>query len=392
MKANIYRKAPVLTLILLALLFSSGSQALTISPPFTQANCADPTLALALASQADVDSFPCTTVAGDLVIGDRANPGAISSLSPGLANLTRVEGILKLDYLSPASLDGLDGVTHLGSLSISNADQLTDISALAGLNSLGPRNCQPGGAACATQMSIISSTITQFPAWNIAGGTALEQLTLRELPLADPTQLDNLPVPTNRLTLDGLPLDTDQPGQLAALNRIAAAAQGNVSLAGMAGVKALPSAPQTEAVELDDLAGIAPAALVSIRDIERITIQNGMPGLSGANPLSGLTGGTFRTLTLTNLVNVGTLADLSAVTSLEGLTLTRLAAFTNLDGLQNLTTLQTLRITDNPNLENLNALRGVTGTLDSVEVVGNSMLTDITGLAGITGVSTRLHV
>ena len=413
MKANTYQTAPILTLTLLALLFASSAQA-----AITPADCTDPTLTLTLRSQADVDSFPCTTVAGDLTIANKTT--TINSLSPGLDKLTRVEGELKLTDGSPASLDGLGNVTYLGSLEIKSANQLTDISALGGLSSLGPRNCKPATATdpvCDTQISITSSTITQLPAWNIAGGMALETLRFTDLPLADPTELDKLPVPKKNLTLIGLPLDTVQPGQFASLARIASAAQETVTLTGMVNVKALPAIPQTTSLEVEELglpdlnditpvafpaltrlnvinlAGIDPAELAPIRGIEDITLNN-MPGLTGPNPLAGLTGGTFRSLTLSNLSGVGTLADLSTVTSLEGLTILNLNALTDLDGLQNLMTIsQILQLSENANLQNLNGLRNVvTSTLETIDVNSNSKLTDITGLAGITGVSNSIAV
>ncbi|EED34107.1 conserved hypothetical protein [Luminiphilus syltensis NOR5-1B] len=406
--------------ILLALLFSSGAQAVDKTPPFTQADCADPTLNLIVGSQADVDSFPCTTVAGALTLSD-SSTSPIVSLSP-LNNLTRVDGQLRILLSVITSLDGLDNVTHVGSLSINNgtkSNQLTDISALDGLTSLGPRKCQPGVSSgdCLAELAIVSSTITQLPAWNIAGGTALEKLSLDGLPLADPAQLGDLPVPTKELTLGGLPLDTDQTGQLPALARIASAAQESVKLAKMAGVKALPAMPQTAILQVDELglpdlsditaaafpaltgvvvtnlAGIDPAELAPIRDIESITF-NTLPGLTGPNPLAGLTGGTFNALVLNSLTGVGTLADLSTVTSLEGLTIKDLDALTDLDGLQNLMTIsQTLRLQSNAKLKNLNGLRNlVTGTLEDVDVTSNNTLTDITGLAGITGVSNSVVV
>jgi hypothetical protein len=376
----------------MALLFSSGARA-----AITQADCTEATATLSLSSQADVDNFPCTTVAGVLSLSSSAtSTDPITSLSPGLDKLTQVDGLLKIDVDGITSLNGLGNVTHAGALSI-NEGLLTDISALGGLTSLGPRNCQPEAsltqsAACETQINIVSSKITQLPAWTIAGGTDLETLSLTGLPLADPTQLDDLPVPSLNLTLIGLPLDTGQPGQLQALERIAAAAKDRVTLTGMPNVKALPTPPPTSLVVLDNLAGITPTALSPIRNVEKINITNKMPGLAGPNPLAGLAGGTFSVLTLQALDNVGTLADLSTVTSLDNLIIVNNATLTDLEGLQNLTTIQRLTLRNNPTLQNLNGLRGLTGTVEFIEVIDNKALTDINGLAGITGVSDRVQV
>ena len=416
MKARTNLTAPVLTLILLALLFSSGAQA-----AITSADCTDPTKTLTLSSQADVDSFPCTTVAGALTLSDSSKDPFVS-LSPGLDNLTRVDGQLRILAIALTSLVGLDNVTHVGALSINNGskpNQLADITALDGLTSLGPRNCQPGvpSGDCLAELAIVSSTIPQLPAWNIAGGTALEKLSLIDLPLADPTQLDGLPVPTKELTLNNLPLDTGQPNQLTSLERIASAAQVTVTFEKMAGVMALPAMPQTPSLKISELglpdlsditptafpkldnfnvtnlSGIDPAELAPIRDIKTISIS-ALPGLTGPNPLAGLASGTFRSLVLTNLTGVSTLADLSTVTNLDSLNITNLDALTDLDGLQNLMTISGLiQLKDNANLKNLNGLRNVvTGTLATVDVDGNSTLIDITGLAGITGVSDSVIV
>ncbi|NEV62685.1 InlB B-repeat-containing protein [Thiorhodococcus minor] len=433
-------------LALLALLLSTGAQAARKGPPFTQADCADPTLTLVLNTQAAVDSFPCTTVAGDLEISIKR---AETILYLPLGQLTRVDGELLLSFSNigaPTSLDGLVNVAHVGSLSVKAAipgqpDRLTDISGLASLTSIGPRNCQPAldPADCYTTLALTSDEITQLPAWNIANDS-IEDLNVIGFPLTDRTQWDSVPVPSRRLSLSQVDLDTSQSDQLDTLKRLASQATESVTLQAISNLVALPAMPNAsrlrlgnvalpdllaitpaafpvlDGVALEDLAGISPAELAPIRDINIVTLT-GMTGLSGANPLSGLSGGGFSQLFLTRLSNVTTLTDLSSVTALEILQILDMDGLTDLAGLDNLTSIadqlwinkcdklenvdalsslasvgSELLVEENPALRDLNGLGGVSGTLREVQVFANPQLTDLSGLAGITGVSETVAV
>ena len=443
LKASTNLTAPVLTLILLALLFSSGARAAKKEPPFTQADCADPTLSLEINTQDEIDNFPCTTVAGDLNIS--VDFGQTITNLP-LNQLTRVEGKLQFSFAStgaPTSLGGLVNLAHVGSLSVKaritgQPDRLTDISGLASLTSIGPRNCQPAldPQRCFTTLALTSDEITQLPAWNIANDPNLEDLNVSGFPLTDPTEWDSVPVPSRRLSLIQVDLDTSQPAQLATLARLASQATVTVDLDAISNLVALPAMPNAsalrlidvalpdlsaitpaafpvlEAITLQGLAGISPAELASIRDIDGVTLA-GMTGLSGANPLAGLTGGSFRFLTLNLLSSVTTLTDLSSVTALDALRISDMDGLTDLAGLDNLTSIvndlfinkcdnlqnvdalsslasigRDLRVEENPALQDLDGLSGVvSGTLGELNVFSNPQLTDISGLAGISGVS-----
>ena len=441
----------LLPALILALALTSFASAALASnekvPPFTQADCTNPVLILTLKSQADVDSFPCTAVSGTLQIDPIKAP--INSLSPGLDKVTRVDGDLEIRFAktnAPTNLNGLNNVTHLGSLFIDAnisgmPDRLQDITALAGVTSFGPRNCQPiSTLGCSTRIYIKSSDITHLPAWSIANSAELKDIVLSDLTLADPTQFNELPVPADRLELRGVAIDTDQPAQFAALQRITAAASKNVELVNIPGIKQLPAMTKVESLDLialglADLGDITPAAfaalrliniiklpdidpteLAPVRDIPSIALSD-LPGLTGAAPLAGLTGGSFERLTLSRLSGVGTLGDLSAVTSLNALSIRSMAGLTNLDGLQNLTTITerlnieqnanlqnvdglsglasvglNVDVQANPALQNLDGLRNLTGTLRNLIVYRNGQLTDITGLAEISGISSNVFV
>jgi hypothetical protein len=379
----------VVALALATLLLSTGAHA------YTQADCVDPTATLVLAGQPAVDSFPCTSVAGDLDINTLNNP--ITSLAP-LSGLTRVDGRLSLNFTSarsPSTLDGLENLTHVGALSIkaltygqTGPEQLTDISALAGLSSIGPRNCQPflpkPNTECDTDLAISSDQLTQLPVWTIKDDPNLEVLSLTgALPLANPTDLDRLPIPTKTLRMDEVTLDTSQAEQLATLARLASQARtvtlsqltNLVVLPGMSNVRnlrmtdvALPDLsaitaanfPSLDRLSLNGLQQISPTELAPIKDIDFVALVR-MSGLSGANPLAGLTGGSFGNLILTGLANVTTLRDLLSVTALNALELTDMDGLTDLDGLQNLTSItEILSINKNDNLQNVDALASLT--------------------------------
>ncbi|NEX22035.1 IPTL-CTERM sorting domain-containing protein [Thiorhodococcus mannitoliphagus] len=446
MKMSPYAFRLAAVLALLALLLSTGAQAARKGPPFTQADCADPTLTLELNTQAAVDSFPCTTVAGDLEISIRRGE---TILYLPLDQLTRVDGELLLSFSNigaPTSLDGLVNVAHVGSLSVKadipgQPDQLTDISGLASLTSIGPRNCQPAldPADCYTTLSLTSDEITQLPAWNIANDS-IEELKVIGFPLTDPAEWDSLPVPSRSLSLSQVALDTNQPAQLDTLKRLTSQAQGTVFLQGISNLVALPAMPNAaslrladaalpdlsaitssafpdlDRISLDGLAGISPAELAPIRDINNVNLT-GMTGLGGANPLAGLAGGSFRKLILQSMSSVTTLTDLLSVTALDSLRIRDMDGLTNLAGLDNLTSIADelfinecdnlqnvdafsslasiggdLSVEKNPALQNLDGLSGASGTLREVNVFANPQLTDISGLAGITGVSETVAV
>ncbi|MEP0201323.1 MAG: choice-of-anchor D domain-containing protein [Halioglobus sp.] len=440
------------SLFLLILFFAAGANAGTsITAPFTQADCDNGAATLDLRSQADVDGFPCTAVKGDIFITPRApgspNGGPINSLA-GLTNLTRIDGQLRIVFYSgnaPATLAGLENVTHLGSLriesNISNApDDLKDISALGGLTSIGPRSCTSTTGVCQTSIAISSSDITQLPAWNIASATTLETLSIVGLPLIDPATLKDLPVPSLLLFLEDLPLDTSQVSQFEALKRLGIQAQDDVRFENMPKVTTLPIQPMVRNLALDRLGlldlsnlttanypalqnlrlsglnGIDGSELATVRDFNTLTLQE-MDGLSGGQPLAGLTGGTFKRLVLKQLSNVSTLTDLTSVTSLEQLEVANLNLLTSLDGLQNLAAVSKLldisensmllnidelaklksitgelKIQQNSALMNLDGLRNLTGTVTDILIFQDTQLTDIKGLAGIQGVSRNLYV
>ncbi|MEH6588295.1 MAG: choice-of-anchor D domain-containing protein [Halioglobus sp.] len=403
-------------------------------------------MTLILRTQNDVNAFPCATVAGGLYIYSKTS---ITSLSPGLDKLTRVGGLLELrvdNTFGPANLKGLDSLTHVGSLLIradidNTPDQLTDISALGTLASIGPINTQPctSSANCLTRLEIQSSSITALPPWNIAGASIKSLLLNGGFSLTNPAELDTLPTPTQRLTIEAIPLDTNNAGQLTSLQRLASQAQLEVVLNGIAGVKTLPTMPKAKRLVLKnlgltDLSSVTPSAFPALIDISLATLPNidgselatirnfakislnDMAGLTGSNPLAGLAGGTFHRFLVQNSPNITTLVDLTSVTTLQLLIVRGLDGLTNLDGLQNLKTAGSLNFSNNSNLQNIDALAnlasvgdtltlesnksiqnldglsGIAGSLQTVRINSNDQLTDISGLSGITGVSTSVFV
>lgn len=399
-------------------------------------------MTLNLRTQNDVSSFPCATVAGALYIYSKTS---ITSLSPGLDKLTRVGGLLTLRFdntFGPTNLNGLDNLAHVGSLLIradidNTADQLTDILALGKLASIGPINTQSctTSADCLTELEIQLSSITELPPWMIAGASIEELLLGGGFSLTNQAELDTLPVPTQRLTINAIPLDTNNAGQLTSLQRLASQAQREILLNGIAGIKTLPPMPNAARLVLTklgltDLSSVTPSAFPVLNDISLTTLPDidgselgpirnmakiglsGMAGLAGSNPLAGLTGGTFNTILMQQSPNITTLADLTSVTTLRGLTIVGLDGLTNLDGLQNLTTVssflnftrnlnlqnfdalanlaslgESLTVDSNKAIQNLDGLRGIAGSLQTVSILLNDQLTDISGLSGITGAS-----
>ena len=191
----------MLAMILSLYWLSVPAQAAPVDP----ADCADPSARLVLRTQAEIDSFPCTTVAGRLNIDSRG-VGTPFDLTP-LSKLTRVDGslILTLTDSTPANLDGLENVTAVGGLTIVGDASLTDISALSNLAQI---QCAPS-PGCTTLLRLQLPGLAAIPAWGIAGSTTVDSLQLEDFPppRSLPGGYINLPDPNTNFTARNVDFD-----------------------------------------------------------------------------------------------------------------------------------------------------------------------------------------
>ena len=93
-----------------------------------------------LAEQSDVDDFAlnypeCTEILGELRIGGVSTPNNINDLSP-LADITSVNGFLRIYNTDIISLAGLENITSIGGLKIFRNDALNSLVSLENITSI----------------------------------------------------------------------------------------------------------------------------------------------------------------------------------------------------------------------------------------------------------------
>lgn len=164
---------------LLLLLFLSGFSLLSA------VDC-NPTN-ITLSTQAEVDDFVtnsggCDAIVGNLFIGDFAGSD-ITDIS-GLTDITSIGGNLNIRFTDLTSLDGLQNLVSIGSLSIGGNSQLADLDDLESLTSI-------SGA-----LSIVANGLTNIDA-------LINITTLGGLSINNNSQLLNLEGLQNLSTING---------------------------------------------------------------------------------------------------------------------------------------------------------------------------------------------
>jgi len=407
----------------------------TNAAPVDPAECSDPDAYLELRSQADIDSFPCTEVAGRLNIND-SGASTPFDLTP-LNGLTRVSGSLYLSLSKnpPANINGLENLVAVGSLDVLSGAALTDISALSNLATIGPAQCTPTQPNCRTTLRLGLPGLAQVPAWGIASATTLETLIIRDLP--PPRALpgfDNLPVPSKDFQSQSVDFGDSLADQGPLANLIADTTE-LVLITKAPNLTTFLAAPNTAELSLrevgvQDLSFLAPGAFpaletVSLEGIPSIDGSELSPlrdlgirnvlltNMTGLTDLSGISGLALDELSLVSIPNLASLSDLAALktpsrltivgvdsltdlSGLEGITefsgpvvIQKNAQLTSLAGLDNVTRtsgLAIFSISSNPELLNVDALAGLSGIQGGFEILSNPKLTDLSGLINVTGI------
>jgi len=108
--------------------------AVVLAAPFAEAQVCEGDIFLL--TQADVDAFECTEVAGTLVIGTYAYTNYDITDLGGLSELTRADRISFLKNGALTDIDGLEGLTTVGVLYFEKNYGLRDVDGLANLTSI----------------------------------------------------------------------------------------------------------------------------------------------------------------------------------------------------------------------------------------------------------------
>jgi hypothetical protein len=280
---------------------------------------------IALTTQAEVDAFDCTEVAGNLEISDGISGGDITDLST-LAELESVGGDLEIQYNDLlTSLTGLESLTSVGGLLwFTGNEQLQSFEGLEGLVSVGD------------DFRVFSHpTLTSF--------AGLERLAS----IGDDFAVNN-----------------------------------NAALGSLEGLESLTSI--SDRVEIG-----GNAVLSSLSGLENLTTLGGLgifnhPELTTLAALENLT--TVGPMTIGGNSVLESLEGLEGLTSIGGaLVISENASLTSLEALSNLTTVENiLGIAFNPVLESLNGLEGITSVGSELLVIENATLSNCAcGLAGV---------
>ena len=282
---------------------------------------------IALSTQAEVDAFDCTEVGGTLSISDGFINDDITDLS-SLAGLESVGGDLEIQYNDLlTSLAGLESLTSVGGvLWFSGNDLLPSFAGLEGLVSIGD-----------DFRVFTNAALTSF-----AGLESLSAIG-DDLAVNDNAEL---------VSFEGL------EGLISIGDRVEIG--GNGALRSLSGLESLTTVG-------GGLGIFNHPELTSLAALANLTTFGGPMTIRGNSVLESLAG-------------------LEGITSIGGaLVIGENASLASLEGFRGLTTIENaLAIFENPALESLDGLEGITSVASDLLVIENGALSDCAcGLAGL---------
>jgi enterochelin esterase-like enzyme len=336
-------------------------------------------------TQEEIDNFQtnypgCTEIEGDVAI----EGSDITSLA-GLNVLTSIGGGLRIgaepgdgytwsDHTVLETLTGLDNLNYIGgSFYLIGNDSLTNLEALANLDSIGGNLC-------------IGVVVFIYYEEYFIGNPVLTSLT----------GLEGLTEIEGSITIIGNNILTSLTG-LEGLTEIEGSIdiQANYSLTSLAGLENLTSIGEnleiggvySENPVLTSLEGLG--NLTSIGGELRIGYNDALTSLNGLENLTSI-GGELRigyNDALNSLTGLGSLTDVEGSITIFGNN-----ALTSLTGLENVTSIGgELRIEGNDTLSSLLALDGITSVADLV-IRSNSALLSLTGLNNLISIGGDLEI
>ncbi|MCB9081807.1 MAG: T9SS type A sorting domain-containing protein [Lewinellaceae bacterium] len=305
---------------------------------------------LILFSQADVDNFETNYPSCPQF------SGSITVLGAGITNLNGLSGLTKvgsLNFLFANGLTSLAGLNNLdtivGALSLFNNGGLTSLGGLEDLDYIG------GSLSILGNTSL--SSLSGLSGLNTVVGTI--GVNDNDL-LSDLSGLGSLSTVLGGLTI-----------------------RGNAGMTSLSGLNSLTTLAGTLSIDdcasLTSLAGLGGVTMIN----GSVAIQNNaaLSSLSGLGGLSSISGGLVinNNGTLPNLQGLGSLTTLNG-----GLSVSNNGSLTSLTGLSSLNTiLGGLNIASNPQLASLSVLSSLTSIQGPLGIQGNSGLTSLNGLQNI---------
>jgi hypothetical protein len=330
-----------------------------------QAQCTGPVF---LSSQAEVDSFAATYANCEIINGDlKIMFGSdITTLEP-LSGITAVQGFLDI-YGNPnlSTLSGLQNITSVGSLRISNNGGLTGVSGLTSLYLVNGT------------MEISSNNQLQ----NLQGLSAITTIA-GNLHIENNGQLTGMESMVNLTSIGGLLSFTNNksPEMTQLLLPGLLTIGGNLSISG-----------NFIQYDPDNYAGLAFLNLPMLQSIGGVfylgnnnALQTmNLPQLTSISLNPGING-------KLEIVQNASLQHLNGFSSLQyiggALEIVQNQMLQNIDGLSGVSTLASVRISGNSSLQNILGLQGISGSLQSLQVMSNPELTSLDGLQGVTTIS-----
>ena len=318
-----------------------------------------------LETQADVDEFVnvfnCTSIDGNLIIGDDSFPydgSDVSDLS-GLTNLTSISGHLQIFYNALLlDLTGLENITNVtGKLELTYNDGLTSLAGIANLASVGEN-----------VMIAFNTTLTDF--------SGLENLTSigGDLTIWGNAALTNVSG-LNNLTNVGEDLEI----------------WSNASLSNLSGFDNLVSIGEDLEIENND-ALLNLSGLNNLSFIEETIIisdNTSLIDLSALDNVININGdlsihnnNNLQIISFQNLANIG-----GALTVFSNNTLTNLLGFINL-----MTVGGNLEIENNNALSELNGFNNLTNIQGSFKIIDNPNLTNLLGFNNLNTITQTLWI
>ena len=360
---------------------------------------------IVLSHQAEIDSFTCTEVSGNLRISgtDITNLNGLSSLEKitgdfwiaNISNLETLDGLSALDSISGSlyivdnlalkNINGLSALKNVGSLNVVGNSSLTNLDGISSLT--GIRN---GGLYISDNAKLV----------DISGPSSLHEINggLTVMTNNDLTSVggfDNL-VTLHGITISGNP----KLGDIGGFNSLAAiksendfpgdlVIEGNNSLSNVEGFLALTSVKSIRIVGNNMLSSLNRfVALKSVAGYLILSDNSALSTISGFNSVESIAAD----LRIENNVELKSLTGFSSLTSAGNLSIRNDFNLTDLTGFSSLTKLSTGNFNDgelavefNENLKSISAFNNLS-QVSTVSIYDNAKLVSVTGFTSLAAI------
>jgi hypothetical protein len=339
-----------------------------------------------LNSQQEVNDFVANcygSINGNLNIRDSFPIGDINDIS-GLASLTSVTGNINIRFTQLVTLEGLENITSVETISVWDNDLLVSLDAFENVTALESLflDENPNLTSINSLQNLISinginiqycyslEDISVFS--NIS---SVNYISIEYTAITDLNALSNLSSVTGNFTLDSNQNLTSITGL-----------QNLTSVTGRLIISANNSLPSFDGFQSLQTTG-------SLEIIGNDAIQN-LSGFESLTTITNYSGGTIKGLSISfndNLMNINALSNLTSVGDISIFLNDRL---TTLNGLEGITTINVgdVYIAANPQLNSINGLSNLTSIIDNLTIQDCDSLTSINSLSNLNSIGGDLTI